>query len=205
MVGQRLKNYIQSWGLAAEDAPKVVTAFVGAKYVTLGGFIALGTRYQPLRRLFPRKMKAQSLSFVERVKKRLSRFSRRRHLEEEEERLLRQKWGGWYMWTSDKYWHLADGLRESSQKSLIMSALSRHLGADTSRLALGLAEGVLLCKATFIVWAPLELCVIVNFFKSRRKSGAVEGDLETEDNFLEQYSQAVAAAEDVQEMSSGPI
>lgn len=49
MVGQRLKGYIQSFGLEAADVPKVVASFMAAKYTTWGVFVVLGVRYQPLR------------------------------------------------------------------------------------------------------------------------------------------------------------
>lgn len=58
MVGQRLKGYIESCGLEAEDVPKVAGAFLTAKYLTWGASIALALRFHPLRRVFLSRQEA---------------------------------------------------------------------------------------------------------------------------------------------------
>lgn len=51
MGGGRLEAFVGSLGLETEDVPKVVGTFVCCKYATWGVGIALGVRYQPLRRV----------------------------------------------------------------------------------------------------------------------------------------------------------
>jgi len=58
MVGQRLKVYIQSCGLEGDDVPKVLGAFLAAKYSTWFAALYVGIRCQPLRRLFLARSKA---------------------------------------------------------------------------------------------------------------------------------------------------
>ncbi|CAJ1434243.1 unnamed protein product, partial [Effrenium voratum] len=97
MVGQRLSKYIASWGLEPQDVPKVITTFLGAKYVTLCVFVGVGAAFQPLRRIFPRQQVSSAWYQV-----RAWAAEQRRRKE------LQTKWGGWYMWTSEKYWRLSD-------------------------------------------------------------------------------------------------
>jgi len=51
MVGQRVEEFLGSFNLESEDVPKVLGFFVAAKYATLAAGIAIGLRYQPLRRV----------------------------------------------------------------------------------------------------------------------------------------------------------
>lgn len=51
MVGQTLKKFVESSGVAAHDVPKVLGTFAAVKYSTLTASIVLGVRCQPLRRL----------------------------------------------------------------------------------------------------------------------------------------------------------
>jgi len=74
MVGQRLKNYLQSCGLEAEDVPKVAAIFLGAKYCAWAASVAVAVRYQPLRRVFLSRREALFGSGVART------FSERKRL-----------------------------------------------------------------------------------------------------------------------------
>eukprot|EP00931_Biecheleriopsis_adriatica_P102232 TRINITY_DN77229_c0_g1_i1.p1 TRINITY_DN77229_c0_g1~~TRINITY_DN77229_c0_g1_i1.p1 ORF type:complete len:214 (+),score=44.30 TRINITY_DN77229_c0_g1_i1:42-644(+) len=200
MVGQRLKAYIESWGLEAQDVPKVVTVFVGAKYATLGGFIFVGARYQPLRQLFPRRIKNSST--WQRVKSFVKKpFSGVQDASEAEERAFREKWGGWYKWTAEKYWYLSDKMQGTLQRNKALSALVSRTGQDPTALMLGVAEGTILCKCTFPVWAPLELFIIMQAFRQQRSPSCPT----PEGNLMQRYERAAAAMEDAQEMTSGPL
>jgi hypothetical protein len=51
MVPGVVENALQSVGLEPNDIPKVVGAVVATKYATLAAGVAIGLRYQPLRRV----------------------------------------------------------------------------------------------------------------------------------------------------------
>ncbi|CAJ1390541.1 unnamed protein product [Effrenium voratum] len=189
MVGQRLSKYIASWGLEPQDVPKVITTFLGAKYVTLCVFVGVGAAFQPLRRIFPRQQVSSAWYQV-----RAWAAEQRRRKE------LQTKWGGWYMWTSEKYWRLSDKFQASLDRSKLWQHFAQRLGSRNPRaLVLGLVEGTILCKVTFPIWGPLELWAIMHFMKHRGAIAATspEGDL------YEQYSHAANATEDAQDMSPG--
>lgn len=234
MVGQHLKQYVESWGFQSEDVPKIVGVFVGAKYFTLGAFVVVGARYQPLRRLFPRRERKSHATW-ERVRHFMSQRHKllqsrlqeraqhariilqarsherahdaqknlRKRLHERARDSLRQKWGGWYIWIAQKYWYLSDKMQSSLQKSRALSAIIHHTGGNPVRVALGVAEGFVLCKVTFPLWGPLELWAILRVLKQHR--GSREGQDAPGGDLMEQYSQAAAASEDAQELTGGPL
>mmetsp|Transcript_19263 Transcript_19263/g.41971 ORF Transcript_19263/g.41971 Transcript_19263/m.41971 type:complete len:302 (-) Transcript_19263:66-971(-) len=238
MVGQIIRDYLHSRGFAAEDIPKVLGAFVAAKYVTLGGFVVIGARYQPLSRLFVRRKalpaltawaRRQSLRLdadrhagnIGKEEHRGGRLRRaldaaqgryqgmqdrvflrareawragrlkaqnrqlmqhqlrafRRH--EQQERLLRG-WGTWYAWLSDKYWHLSEKLQKAAQNNSVWSSVTSRLGGDPKGLALGIAEGTIFYKVTYLLHAPLELWLIAQLFRRHRGVLRAEGPTESE-------------------------
>lgn len=61
MVGQQLKSYIESCGLAADDVPKVVASFMALKYGSYAATVLLSIRYHPLRRVFLARKEALGL------------------------------------------------------------------------------------------------------------------------------------------------
>jgi len=86
---------------------------------------------------------------------------------QEERRLLRQY--GWYVWSSEKYWHFSDKFRASAERSPIWSWLTRALGSNNPKgLAIGVAEGVIVYKLTFPVHGPLLLYLIAQGFMMRQ-------------------------------------
>lgn len=189
MVGQRLKNYIQSHGLQADQVPKVVGVFMVAKYATLGTFIVVGVKYRPLQRLFPRRRK---LSAFERLKQVIRdpwlALQQRDKVEMER---LKQKWGGWYMWTAEKYWYLSDKLQASAHSSRAWAFLMRQVGGNPSKLALGVAEGTILCKVSVFLWAPPELWMIIRLFQT----GEVSSTASDSGGLIERHSEAMYALE----------
>mmetsp|Transcript_66734 Transcript_66734/g.157142 ORF Transcript_66734/g.157142 Transcript_66734/m.157142 type:complete len:194 (+) Transcript_66734:41-622(+) len=193
MVGQRLQSYISNWGLDASDVPKVITIFLGAKYATLGVFIGLGARYQPLRRVFP-KRRAVSSAWSQ-----VKSWANPRKSAEPEPR-----WKGWYDWASDSYWQVSDKLQARLQSNRWWMSLADRTGQSPARLVLGVAEGTLLCKLTFPLWGPFELLAIMSMLKrpNAQKLHGLEGP---DGDLMEQYSHAAAAAEDAQDLSPGPL
>ena len=191
MVGQRLQKYISSWGLDASAVPKVITLFLGAKYVTLGAFIVLGARFQPLRRVFPKRRTVTSA--WSQVRNRLA-----------PQRQEKPEGGSWYEWASDSYWQLSDKLQTRLQRNPWWLSLAQRTGQNPTRLVLGVAEGTLLCKLTFPVWGPFELWAIMHLLKTR---GAHAPDISEgpDGDLMEQYTHAAAATEDAQDLSPGPL
>mmetsp|Transcript_56745 Transcript_56745/g.157992 ORF Transcript_56745/g.157992 Transcript_56745/m.157992 type:complete len:197 (+) Transcript_56745:112-702(+) len=173
MVGQRLQEYIRSRGFEAEDVPKVVGVFVAAKYATLAASVALGARYQPLRRLFPKRTPPSSWQRLKEAYGRRRRHFLRRFSREEE--ASRRLWGGWYIWMAEHYWHLSDKLQATAQNNRLWSAMIKHAGGNPRSLALGIAEGTILCKVTFPLWGPLELWLILSLFRRRDSALASDG------------------------------
>jgi len=162
MVGQRLRSYIESRGLEPEDIPRVVGTFVAAKYITLCTSIVLGARYQPLRRLFPRKKARSGWEWIK------DRFFANQNAAREEE--LGRRWAGWYTWAAEKYWYMSDKLQASAESNRFWRGAIERAGGDPKAVALGVAEGTILCKVTFPLWGPLELLLIVKAFQLRRRA-----------------------------------
>lgn len=74
----------------------------------------------------------------------------------------------WYAWISAKYWKYADKLEAFAQKSSAGRFFSTNFGLKPQGLALGFAEGTILFKFTSPVILPLQLWLLVNFFKQQR-------------------------------------
>ena len=193
MVGQRLQKYISSWGLEPSAVPKVITLFLGAKYVTLGVFIALGARFQPLRRVFPKRRTVTSA--WSQVKTRLTA---------QRPQAMKPEGGGWYEWASDNYWQLSDKLQTRLQQNRWWLSLAERTGQNPARLVLGVAEGTLLCKLTFPLWGPFELWAIMHLLKSRQAKSA-HGSEGPDGDLIELYTHAAEATEDAQDLSPGPL
>eukprot|EP00928_Gymnodinium_smaydae_P018720 TRINITY_DN17137_c0_g1_i1.p1 TRINITY_DN17137_c0_g1~~TRINITY_DN17137_c0_g1_i1.p1 ORF type:complete len:134 (-),score=13.80 TRINITY_DN17137_c0_g1_i1:64-465(-) len=112
--------------------------------------------------------------------------------EDKEEEVLKRRWAGWYTWSSDKYWYLSDKLQAATQRSHTWSVIIRFFGGNPNRVALGIAEGTILCKLTFPVWGPLELWLILNRFKHRRLMSASDAGSTMPElgGLLENYSES---------------
>jgi hypothetical protein len=82
-----------------------------------------------------------------------------------QQRLIDRYRNSWHGWTSRKYWQLADRLQNAAEKNKAFSYLSAAVGGGPKKLALGLAEGVLLAKMAMPLTAPLSLLLIVQMFK----------------------------------------
>ena len=54
----------------------------------------------------------------------------------------------WYSWSSAKYWQLSDKLSASADSNRVWSSITRSLNLNSKGLALGLAEGTIIFKAT---------------------------------------------------------
>jgi len=74
----------------------------------------------------------------------------------------------WYAWISRQYWKYADKLEILAKTSSAGRLCSAKLGVKPQGLALGFAEGTILFKATSPVVLPLQLWLLVNFFKRQR-------------------------------------
>lgn len=229
MVGQRLNSLLQQSGLETEDVPKVVGTFVTAKYCTYAAAVALGVRYQPLRRIFLTRQQAlggetagalrpwaarQHRKILEaldrarnaRLRETKVRFgqaldtarsqyqsARCRYRDAKgrwnsagRELLKRQQQmqqhmqlqalkrreqvfaGGWYAWTSARYWQLSDKLEKAAASSLLWRSICSAFHISPRVLALGFAEGTILNKLLFPLYAPLQLWLIVQLFRHRR-------------------------------------
>lgn len=212
MVGQRLKGYLESCGLAAEDVPKVLGAFVTAKYCTWAGAVVLGVRCQPLRRLLLARRDAVTgamrpwatqqhkwvVEALDKARKSPSGAARRYHdakasvgaakgrLHSAGQELLRRQqllkaqlqqqalqrresgWRGIHTWLSANYWKLSDKLESAASSGRVSSFLSNNLHLNPRGFAMGVAEGTILYKSTFLLHAPFQLYLIVQLFKRRR-------------------------------------
>lgn len=150
MLHERLEGYLRSRGLQGADIPKVMGTFVTVKYATWMAFVVAGARYQPLSRFFQKPSRAA----WNRVGVGLR------------ERITSSRFAEWYR---DKSKKLADRFAAST----VWSATSRALALDPRRFALGMAEGVILYKLTFPLHGPLELFLVVRYY--RRKHLDTEG------------------------------
>lgn len=73
----------------------------------------------------------------------------------------------WYTKLSAKYWKLSDKFVELTGKSRLWKAVGTNLRLEPTRFALGVAEGMIFYKLTFVLHAPLQFWLIVQFFKHR--------------------------------------
>eukprot|EP00435_Cladocopium_sp_Y103_P069058 s512_g32.t1 len=185
MVGQRLQKYLADFGLEARDVGTVITTFLGAKYVTLCVFIGLGARFQPMRRLFPRPVSSAWTRWT-----RVKSWA----IETPPAQSARTRWGGWYGWAAEHYWQLSDKMQASLDKNRIWQVLASKTGMKPGQLVLGVAEGMILCKLSFPIWGPLELWIIMNVLRRRRRSST---------DLYEEYSRAAEATEDAAKISPG--
>lgn len=193
MVGQQLDEYVKNrFNLESRDIPKVMGLFVVAKYATLATGVAIGLRYEPLRRVvlarrlalgsspwaqqrlrllevLKRAEKNQQARFWD-AKKRLkhaghSLFLRKQIvLQRQQHWLANQMRHSWYGWISQKYWHLADKLENAAIQNYYVLMLSWNLGLMPRKLAVGTAEGLLLAKLAVPLTAPLSLLLIVHAY-----------------------------------------
>merc|ERR1712060_7535 len=85
-----------------------------------------------------------------------------------ERRLLKLGWGGMYRWATANYWFLSDKMRTLAERIRLWLTLARTMGTDPAFLALGIAEGTLLFKLTFMFHMPLELWLTVQIFKQQK-------------------------------------
>jgi hypothetical protein len=93
-----------------------------------------------------------------------------KHLARQHEKELIAKFharSSWHGWISQKYWNLAVALENAAAKNYALSTLSKTLGLQPKRLALGTAEGVLLAKLAMPLTVPLSLLLIVLMFGNR--------------------------------------
>uniref|UniRef100_A0A7S1A2A6 Uncharacterized protein n=1 Tax=Noctiluca scintillans TaxID=2966 RepID=A0A7S1A2A6_NOCSC len=199
-----LEAYLASCGLEVSDIPKVTGALVTAKYGTLVAWMVVGARYQPMRRMFlarhrvlgirntvrPWAQRQAKMAYVRRVSHTLSvaksgvahareRLRERLRLRRPDTRLSPKN--SWHAWASAKYWTLFDKLEKSASRSRLWKYFAGVLQVDPKN-AMGVAEGFLLYKVTFLLIAPLELWLIVKYFKRKHvvASRPSEGDDGTE-------------------------
>lgn len=104
--------------------------------------------------------------------RKLLRFHRllqhQRKLHQQQRKLRHAKWYSWYSWVSEKYWKYADKLEIFAKTSSVGRFCSTNFGVKPQGLALGFAEGTILFKCTSPVVLPLQLWLLVNFFKRQR-------------------------------------
>jgi hypothetical protein len=187
-----LESYLASCGLEVSDIPKVTGVFVTAKYGTLVACLAVGARFQPLRRLFLARHRVLGLDSTRpwALRLRQARMGRvshtlsvarsgvaqaRERLRTERLRLMERRRpdtrlspkDSWHAWASAKYWNLFDRLERAASRSRVWTYFSGILHINPKSLAMSVAEGFLLYKVTFLLLAPLELWLIVQYFKGR--------------------------------------
>mmetsp|Transcript_22785 Transcript_22785/g.63760 ORF Transcript_22785/g.63760 Transcript_22785/m.63760 type:complete len:222 (-) Transcript_22785:193-858(-) len=182
MLKERAEAYLASQGLAPEDVPKVMGAFVTGKYCIWAGFVAGCSRYRPLARLFRRTY----VPFADRVRARVSRELARTQGQEtryaQRLRSIDDRRAHFRSWRHDVraglgsrlrqrldrgrgegalervgYWYrtYSEKYAEAAARSRIWSFVARALAQDPRSFAMALAEGSILFKFTFPVHGTL--------------------------------------------------
>jgi hypothetical protein len=185
-----LHEYLEGKGLHSEDLPKVMGVFLAAKYSTYLAFMAAGVRWRPMTRLMVR---GATRAAEHADPKHVTRFWELRRAatlagQRGSAAVSRATEGvttplrRWYLKYSEK---LADG----AEKNRAFAAVARALNMDPRNFAVGVVEGMILYKLTFVIHAPLELYLIVTYFQQRRlgqyttlKDLASDGDLWEDDD-----------------------
>jgi len=81
-------------------------------------------------------------------------------------------------WLALKFRHYSDILAERAVVSRYWSSLVSWTRQDPRRLALGVAEGLILTKLMFPLTGPAELYLIVKFYEWRRRGKRGESDVD---------------------------
>jgi len=83
---------------------------------------------------------------------------------------------GWHAWFSSRYWQLSDKLEQAATSSRFCQFFSSNFRIDPQRIALGVAEGTILYKSTVWLHVPLQLWLVMHFFRQRRRSALLLDD-----------------------------
>mmetsp|Transcript_5627 Transcript_5627/g.10198 ORF Transcript_5627/g.10198 Transcript_5627/m.10198 type:complete len:228 (-) Transcript_5627:74-757(-) len=177
----RVKKFLEHRaGLQPKEVPLVLTTFVGVKWSTSLLFILLGVRYRPLNRLFTssrtrftstlkkNRSNPSYSPYIKRYDQRTAEFNRI-HVSSHTQTLT------FYESLGSKYRLISSKMSEAVASSPMFGSISRKFNLEPAPLALGVAEGLLLYKVTFLIHAPLELYFIVKFFQRRKKEGKTFG------------------------------
>jgi hypothetical protein len=194
-VGAFLRDKL---GVHPNDIAPILATFITVKYATWALFVAGGVRYQPLSRLFRgtrvqmvhelartkdshsayarflqvasnrgthvlRKGKVGQAEFSDassRVRATSSGQSEAAHASEGSATVF-TRLGNWYG-------HYSEKLATRVAANKYWASISSIMGMDPRKLALGLAEGVILYKLTFPITGPLGLYFVVKYYQHQR-------------------------------------
>lgn len=131
----------------------------------------LAQRHQKMRRKQFAQLQATYRDITAEWRKRATlKLLRFQKMVQRQRRHFRQK-NPWYAWVSVKYWKCSDKLTKLVKTSPAGQFFSTNLGLKPQGLALGFAEGTLLFKVCSPFVLPLQLWLLVNFFKRQRLQG----------------------------------
>ena len=177
MVPDGLKRFLEERaGLKPREVPAVLTTFMFVKWATWGIFAAAGVRYRPLQRAFAtanRRVNAEVSRRVERggrMGEAIGRLEERRgDITSQFKRInvsTNTNLSRWE-WLGGKYRHYSGILSTQVASYSAFRHISHRFGVEPGPFALGIAEGMILYKLTFLVHAPLELYLVVKMFQKR--------------------------------------
>lgn len=196
MLPERLREYLELKGLAAEDVPKIATAWVACKYTTKACLVLGCIRYQPLSQLFrrvyrPINERARARALKENAQLReLHSPSARQLLAMQRRRVRFAAWKDrWYLRLrlqaelhrktlarvrpgvferiAAEYRSLAAKKSQLVARSQWFAAFARAFTLEPRQLALGAAEGMILGVVLAPLYYPLWFLLCVRFFQRR--------------------------------------
>jgi hypothetical protein len=193
--------------LSASEIPWVASTFLAVKYLTWCGFVAGGIRYKPLTRLFRTadfrsrakdafdvslKNNADNMSMTSNTLRRFNSYNK--DFKRGKAKELHKTDHTWFEYAGMKYSHYSKVFAEKMQKNKTFNNFSSIVGIHPKDLALGVAEGMLLYKATFLLHAPLELFLVVKWAQARSKRWILEDERKTEEKGEKSVGESVGEA-----------
>lgn len=185
-VPASVQRYLHSIGLAPVDVPNVIATFVACKYATLASFVLVCARWRPVTTQLQKAAAStknqerlvrlyQNSRLARRVTRRGSQFrerwEKRKHALQAN--AMYRRWSTWYLEKTGK-------LSERVAANYLWALLSRRVFlSDPKFLAVGVAEGIILCKLTVPIHVPVVFWVSAMYWKQRRAVLGLEGVPET--------------------------
>lgn len=195
LIRDRLEGYLTRHGLKARDVPGVLAMFTAAKYSTWFVFVGAGVRFRPLSRLIQRHYPAlrqrvlrelettkhghttyaetlrQTMQIFRQQRRKVVEISQLAHDRVQLHRVqasgFRERLVTWYLSAADKYIH-------KFASYSFWKFISRAAAQDPQHLAVGIVEGSIFFKVTYLLHAPLELYFVIRYFQTRHTSASAD-------------------------------
>mmetsp|Transcript_14104 Transcript_14104/g.28951 ORF Transcript_14104/g.28951 Transcript_14104/m.28951 type:complete len:212 (-) Transcript_14104:2-637(-) len=185
MIPSSLTEFLESRaGLQPSKIPSVLSVFVAVKWATSAVFVLGGIRWRPLKRVFGEGEKRLNKAIIKnrdnegKLANNLRKFDRSRNAfrgDQEQYHGIEQTSKAW-VWMGENYRKYSKVIGDKVSGNALFRKVAKVTNSDPTNLALGVAEGLICYKATFLIHAPLELYLIVKMFQRRKVEDLTIGE-----------------------------